>query len=199
MRKVFIDCGAHNGNSVRSFREHYPGAEEFEIFSFEPNRELAGCWPITGVLFYNKAVWIKDGQITFYKKGTSQGCTVNKFKGKRYPDKDEVDCIDLSKWMRKQFEPEDHIVLKMDIEGAEYAVIEKLVRDKTITYVNELHGELHAHKCGMTKEDDSKLIRSLAKHDLVMYSWDADKGRIKRLIYTDPLVSKKWPNSTKKA
>ena len=37
MRKVFLDCGANNGCSVRRFKQIVKNYEDFEIFSFEPN------------------------------------------------------------------------------------------------------------------------------------------------------------------
>ncbi len=37
IKKVFIDGGAHIGESVDLFFELYPDAKEYEIHSFEPN------------------------------------------------------------------------------------------------------------------------------------------------------------------
>jgi len=54
-----------------------------------------------------------------------------------------VRCIDFSRWIRRNFTRQDHIVVKMDIEGAEYPVLEKMVAEGSIDYVAELIVEFH--------------------------------------------------------
>jgi hypothetical protein len=57
----------------------------------------------------------------------------------------EVPAIDFSCWVKEMVARHTEVdgstpfvVVKMDIEGAEYAVLEELVRDGTITLVSEL-------------------------------------------------------------
>jgi hypothetical protein len=42
VRKIFIDCGANEGQSINSFLKEFPDSKEFEIFSFEAtkNKEI---------------------------------------------------------------------------------------------------------------------------------------------------------------
>ena len=39
MRKIFLDCGAHDGCSVKAFLSLYPDSNEYEIYSIEGNKE----------------------------------------------------------------------------------------------------------------------------------------------------------------
>jgi len=61
-----------------------------------------------------------------------------------HPDTINVECIDFSQWMKNNLSPDDHIVLKMDIEGSEFAVLPKMLQDKTIGWANALIIEWHA-------------------------------------------------------
>jgi len=54
-----------------------------------------------------------------------------------------VDCIDFSDWIRSNFSKRDHIVVKMDVEWAEYPILGKMLADESIDYVSELLIEFH--------------------------------------------------------
>jgi hypothetical protein len=58
----------------------------------------------------------------------------------------EVDSIDLSDFIKNNFTPEDYIILKLDIEGAEYDVLYHLAQTGVLSYINELWGEWHLDK-----------------------------------------------------
>jgi FkbM family methyltransferase len=57
--------------------------------------------------------------------------------------KQTASCINLSKYIKDNFNITDNIYLKLDIEGAEFRVLEKLVKDDTISYLNTLAVEWH--------------------------------------------------------
>ena len=197
MRKIFLDCGANNGSSVRHFRSVVPGAAEYEIFSFEPNPGLIEKnFPIDGVVLIPKAISDADGVAVFHTTNftTCTSGTLSNIKGKNYKHKIEVEMIDLSKWIINNFDIKDNIILKLDVEGAEYAVLNKMFADKSIEYINEIHGELHNRKCGKTKDDDKKIVDTLAKFGLVLYEWDATtKIPFKNTVYGNPYKNPKWP------
>ena len=74
MRRVFIDAGCNNGDSIKAFLEGKVFKVEdpfsFEIYAFDvsdfssqiekvfTSQKLAGA-------FYQKAIWINDGKISF--------------------------------------------------------------------------------------------------------------------------------------
>jgi len=54
-----------------------------------------------------------------------------------------VPSFDLSAWIAQAFEPADEVVLKLNVEGAEYAVLEKMIRDGTILRIGRLYVDWH--------------------------------------------------------
>jgi uncharacterized protein YfeS len=59
--------------------------------------------------------------------------------------KKEIDCFDFSKYVKDNFKVDDYIVCKLDIEGAEYPVLEKMIKDETIPYIKKLYVEFHSN------------------------------------------------------
>ena len=55
----------------------------------------------------------------------------------------EVKCFDFSYYIKDNFNKEDYIVVKLDIEGAEYPVMDKLIEDGTIDYIDSIYVEWH--------------------------------------------------------
>jgi len=181
MNKIFIDCGANRGQSIELFLKNWDDAADFNIYSFECSTSKKLQTAIQNVIkeniskcksieYINKAVWIKDEQRIFYDEGNESSSLLIK---KTRLNPVLVECIDLSQWIKKTFNPDDFIVLKMDIEGAEYEIFNKLMEDDTLSYINKLYGELHSRKCGKNIEDDIKLVTEIEKHGLKICFWDA--------------------------
>ena len=66
-------------------------------------------------------------------------------------------------------------IVKMDIEGAEYAVIEESVRSGAIDKVNQLLIEFHHYFSGFSSSDTTHVIHLLRKHDFVI-GWVSPSG-----------------------
>ena len=172
MRKIFIDCGANDGCSLRMFSKVFEDYKEFSVYSFECSDEFYGKMVPSGngIGFkefhpLKKAVWISDG-----KKKYNGWQLENTSKS---DDGSGVEAIDISQFILDNFSKDDYIIFKIDIEGAEYRVIDKMFRDGTLSYINEFYGELHGPKKGYTIHDNNVLLEQLNSFDLVMYNWDA--------------------------
>jgi len=156
MKKVFIDCGANDGCSIELFRKHYPNANEYEIHSFEPNPLFKEKLQSLNVNYYEAAISTADGIHNFYldqwyekdvythfgstlmrEKISKKGCPVQEIK---------VQGIDFSKWILNNFSINDYIVLKMDVEGAEYVILKKMINDGSLDYINVIYIEFHGRK-----------------------------------------------------
>jgi FkbM family methyltransferase len=167
MRKVFIDCGAWEGISSKYFRETFPNAEEYEIYAFECNsRLIPKIKELSYVNVIEKAVWTYDGKIDlFLGSGEfTESSSVIKTKTTGNLDKnnpDHVDCLDFSKWIRDNFKKEDYIVCKMNIEGGEYDVLNKMIEDGTIHYMNVMFIDWHWKKIKMDKNTHDKLLKTV--------------------------------------
>lgn len=169
MRKVFIDCGAWVGNSIDKFRELYIDNSEYEIFCFEPDEDNCKSIQFThkGITTINKAVSDNDGTTSFYSCGKEhkESATITKEKHSPFIDSQcekQVQCIDLSSWIKENFSKDDFIVLKLNVEGEEYKVIYKMINDGTIYYINDLYVDWHYNKMeGFTKDRHDELVNKI--------------------------------------
>jgi FkbM family methyltransferase len=176
MRKVFIDCGAWTGDSVEVFRKYY---KDYEIFAFECHPDLKDnlkrMSKDLGFNFVDKAVWIKDEKISLFlgKGSLTQSTTVFSSK-KKYIDRDnpvEIYAIDFSKWILNMFDRDDYIVCKMNIEGAEYPVLDKMIKDDSIDYVNKLFISWHWRKLKGFSEVQHRKIKNGVEERTSLMRW----------------------------
>lgn len=179
-RKLFIDCGGHDGCSVIKFLDIHP---DFECISFEPNPTLWPYYQLLPTKLHQSAVFTHDGTVTFFIDPIdSDGSTVIGLKkvdatgslSNQQCPSISVPCIDLDAFIRDQTNLSDHIVLKLDIEGAEYEVLEKLMQTGAMARVAQLLAEFHWDRAGIPEERHIALLKALkTKFDCVPASWDA--------------------------
>lgn len=148
MRKIFIDCGGHCGCSVKKFIKTH---DDFECFTFEANTRLAKYYDGLPTTLIQKAVWYTNGTTKFYIGGhwNQESSSLFEKKSNINPgDYIDVEMIDFGEWIKTNFSKDDYIVLKLDIEGAEYVVLDHMLSDGSLDYINELYGEEHFNKHG---------------------------------------------------
>jgi FkbM family methyltransferase len=168
MRKIFIDCGYYRGRAITQFKETPDYDDSFEIFAFDPNRfsdEKLAKIKESGVSFINKAVWTFDGEIKFYASGKQYGQANSIFPNPSKPRREKtrtVKCIDFGKWVIENFSKDDHIIIKMDIEGAEYDILQSMLKDGSLHYADIMYIEYHYHRIdGITGVEFSALRNKL--------------------------------------
>ena len=186
MRKVFIDGGANLGQSAEAFCSGQSDAEEYEIFCFEPSQdEMNLLKPLRNKLakleeqvkeitLINKTIWIEDGEVTFYDKGTESNSIIfrDQFINNPNVKKITVESVNFSKWIQDNFTKDDHIILKLDIEGAEYEVFNQLCEDGIITWFDKIYAEIHGIKCGKTYKESIEMISEVNSYDKEIYIWN---------------------------
>lgn len=148
MRKIFIDVGCGNCEDLLNF---YHKNKDYIYYGIDASHDYHHKWielekkyPIT---FINQAAWIKDGEIIFYDEqlDNPQGSTlIKEKKGIGNMEAIWVKGFDFSEWL-KQFK-DDYVILFIDIEGAEYDVLNKMFEDGTISIPKKIFYEGHAHK-----------------------------------------------------
>lgn len=177
---VYIDCGAWTGDSVLEFKKHYP---DYKVYAFEchpdHHKHLERLSKKYDFTYINKAVWIKDETISFYlgTKDRTQASTLHKNKKKKIDRKNpiSVEAIDFSKWVLDTFSPDDNIVCKMNIEGAEYEILPRMIVEGTIRYIKKLYVAWHYSKLhGFNKDLHDSLIRELTS-STKLKKWDYDE------------------------
>ena len=180
MKKYFIDCGAHCGESILTAKQRF--GLDIHVISFEPipyfaNQLLEIHKDNDTVQIMNAAVWINDDIKKLYVSTTiTDGSSLlevemNDLKKDIYI---EIPCVDLSSWILNTFTNEDYIILKLDIEGAEYDVLNKMIDDGSIKLIKELWGEWHLDRM---KEPyyvnlSEKINKYLNDNNLNLKTWE---------------------------
>ena len=178
MRKVFLDCGAHCGCTRRKAQKIF---SDYTIFSFEADPELCSYCPE----IINKAVWIEDCRKTFYKFSIDGGSSLSKTRADllkvnkpNYYDKEEMDveCFNLNNFIINNFSTKDEIILKLDVECAEYSIVPHLLKNGGMDYINQLLVEWHDVRCGCSVSENKRLTKLCVEKGIKVGSWDAMKG-----------------------
>jgi len=147
---VIVDCGGNIGLSAIWFKLTYPRCH---LTVFEADSDLAqlslGNLKRAGfedVQVHHAAVWIAHETVAFRKTGDDSG---------RVEPNGSATCpaVDLSECL-----PERVDLLKLDVEGAEFAVLDRLCETGTIRRVRHLICEFH-----VWRDKTGDLLRTLAK------------------------------------
>lgn len=170
---IFIDLGAYNGDSIRAFmrkRKLPARPTEFEIYAFEPNPVM---WldlinlPYSNIVVSNKAAWIEDGVFPFAldTNALAYGSTLMESKRSIWDKfaKMDIECFNFPKWV-EQFK-DDYVIVKMDIEGAEFPILHKMLAEGTIGLIDQLWVETHPNKVeDYTTLDSKKLFKNMREY-----------------------------------
>jgi FkbM family methyltransferase len=147
MSNVFILLGAGTGNDVAAFKEEYQG--DWDIYAWEANPMISGKiskrFPDVNVL--NAAAYTEEGTIDLYLGNNTNNSSID---GRKISVKEStfhsVPAINFTKWMQDNFTKDDRIVLVMDIEGAEFAILPKMREEGLIEWLDEFYMEFHGRK-----------------------------------------------------
>lgn len=157
--KYFLDCGYYVGKALEYYAPFLD--DTWNVIVFEPNHELEvekslERFPFP-VQWVDKAVWTQDGEIEFRLGGRNDASHIDTIRGST-DRKIVVPCIDFSAFLAELPEGST-VVCSMDIEGAEYPVLRKLLADGTASRLSLMDVEFH-HRL-LTGEDEatSSLLR----------------------------------------
>jgi FkbM family methyltransferase len=149
-RFVFIDGGAHLGETVLAFEKSTLFTKHpWSIVSFEPNPELVPLIPKRPELtLHEEAIWTKDEDLDFRfaEEVTLGGSVVASVVKVPHMKTVKVHAIDFSQWLARTYRKDDVVYLKFDIEGAEYPVLHKMLRDGTMALIDRLYIEFHGEQ-----------------------------------------------------
>ena len=153
---LIYDCGANIGISCLFFKRHFPDAR---IKAFEADHKIANIMEenlrknhISDVEIYPQAVWTDSGGLEFCTDPADAGSIFGK------GNKIKVDSVRLKDLVEQEKSKIDF--LKMDIEGAETAVMFDL--GDSITRVKNIFIEYHS----IVKEDQTldKILGLLSEY-----------------------------------
>lgn|SRR5690625_1861750 len=175
---LFIDCGGFDGCSAIKFKSEHP---LFDVVTFEANPDLWHYYERIPTKLIRKAVYIYDGTISFsvdiYDGDGSSVVKEKKIDASGTFSNDDcpqlsVDCIDLARFIEEKAKQYNKIYLKLDIEGAEYEVLKRLIETGLMGVVDKLFCEFHWNKIGMTFEEHKEVYDSICEYCPVE-DWDA--------------------------
>lgn len=132
-----FDCGANVGMSVIAFKQRYPHSH---ITAFEADPTIAATLRtnlenlnlMAGVTVVQAAVWDRQGNVSFAANRADSG---------RISDQTDAFSVPSVRLTDYITEPVD--LLKLDIEGAEYAVLHDLCNTGKIAHVQRIICEFH--------------------------------------------------------
>eukprot|EP01103_Thecamoeba_quadrilineata_P018348 TRINITY_DN693_c0_g1_i2.p1 TRINITY_DN693_c0_g1~~TRINITY_DN693_c0_g1_i2.p1 ORF type:complete len:120 (+),score=21.40 TRINITY_DN693_c0_g1_i2:585-944(+) len=90
---------------------------------------------------------------------------------------ESVPSIDISSWIQENLNPDDYIVVKMDIECAEYRVLVHLFETGIIGYIDKIYVEFHKKKkkgrkdCYPDQDQVNALIGSMFRCGVTPIAW----------------------------
>lgn len=150
---VILDCGANRGEISELFAR--TGAE---VYAFEPDPVAFSLLKVRfrgnqNIHCIQKAVWVETGSVELYlhpgQDGTNSDFTVSSSIVKEKENvsdqhKIEVEAIDLIAFIKNL--DKKISILKMDIEGAEIEILEKLIAEKLYKDIGLILVETHSSK-----------------------------------------------------
>ena len=162
-RGLFLDCGSNVGQGFEFFRKYYPN-KLYDYILFEPNPY---CFQVllekyseledVGVQLRNVAIGIHDGHMDFYgledEKGgiySVGGTILPEHNSKMYMAPSnaslKVSSINFSNFLVDTLQRSDYpvVILKLDIEGGEYPVIDSLISNDLVSKFETMYVEFHS-------------------------------------------------------
>jgi FkbM family methyltransferase len=154
-RKVFLDIGGHLGESVRRFYREVEDARHYEICTFEP---VPSCFKqlkqnlsrMKNVTAFEKMVTNDGGEERDLFVGSvndHEGSTslLNKITGNvDYTKPIRVKTVGIKNFLTRA--KADCVILKMNIEGGEYELMDHIIKDDLMPCFNQIYVQTHKHK-----------------------------------------------------
>jgi FkbM family methyltransferase len=165
---VFVDLGSHNGQTILKAIEVFPDCVAYH--GVEPIQGLADCSEASIPAEYREKVTITRAAVDALPSGTQitlasmvEDLTWTRLGSSLLPDKSQnakrevvVLCLDVS-WFLEELEllfPEARVILKIDIEGKEYDILDRLLDTGFLQRrVDLLFVEWHWHKTKTISEE----------------------------------------------
>ena len=188
---LFIDCGSNRGQGFTFFEQYFP-LKTFDYILVEPNpfckeeliKKINQKKQEGSIDLIAEAASTSEGTTKFYGlvegnrgKTTEAASTLKEHVSSWYTHSEEdaitVDTFSLADFIRNKASLYKIIVVKMDIEGAEYDVLENLlkkgVHKKIATIFTEFHSQYMTEPDKTIYENREKVIIQSFKNDKIPF------------------------------
>lgn len=170
--KAFIDLGAYDGDSLEAALKIYSDFDAFYAFEpYCPNfdklaEKFSGRPEIT---LFNQAADTRDGTAKLFlhreinsRDSAAEGNSLVQEKNNVSSDNfQNTPCIDFAHFLTEHFSPADEVVLKIDIEGKEYDLLDHLVNTGSINLIDKIFCEWHDQKIPSLRPRHQPLVKRL--------------------------------------
>lgn len=149
MRKILISLGSNKGGEFPTFKASKIYSSDFLIYAFEPeprcfNKIASVAKIVPNITHIKKAVSTIDGTLSWNIGNlTVSGTLRDDKKWGMSGEKVLVETINLSRWFAENINPDDYVIMTVDIEGSEYDVLEQMISTGEIDKVNKIYVEFH--------------------------------------------------------
>jgi FkbM family methyltransferase len=178
MKHVLIDGGFRDGVYTGQYlKTHSPCC----VYAFEPFQfnvvnaaTLSLTYPDCAIVPIDKALWVTEGVLYFYPATRIDGGSlIDGMKHKASVEPVRVPCADAATVMEeaRRIYPEAAIHVKLDIEGAEYAVINHLLDKGQLRPCDELVVEWHTRQNHELRGAHDLLMARLELNDIKYVNW----------------------------
>jgi FkbM family methyltransferase len=180
-KPYIIDCGANIGMSVIYMKQHFPQAE---IVAFEPDEtnfdlltKNVDSFGYSNVSLHKEAVWNENTTLLFSNE-SSMG---SKIEMNNTANTKEVKAVRLKDFLNREVD-----FLKIDIEGAEYAVLTDIADN--LHFVKNMFLEYHG-----TFDQNQELVKMINIVSSAGFNFYIKEAAS---IYPTPFYRTKNPNTT---
>ena len=184
-RRIYINIGARGParDSSTTLHEHYPGAENFIHHAFEADSAFNDVWQNASrhdkrIRYHNVAAWTENTMLQLGMRSAAShvlDTTTGIYKDDhKVKSMQQVRAIDFARWLSAHVQRRDFVVLKIDIEGAEYAVLPSLLANHgTVCLIDEIFLECHMRDMvkGRGKGDCIALLRAFTAEGALSHVW----------------------------
>lgn len=195
MRQILLDCGCHYGKGLRKLIELHQIKPSWNVYCWEANPYTyehflkIDRFKHLNLTAYNQAVSNQSGKIKFNvqsstdrnggstKSGTGSSLmSLDQWhcQGGEFVEEVEINQIDLSQWMFDNLQETDAVILKMDIEGAEYQTLEKVISSEAIKFIDKLYIEWHSSMFINSEEykvRENIILNEFLKNNIPVQDW----------------------------
>ena len=185
MNKIFLDVGAHMGQSIDTFRKFYSDSSEYKIYAWEPDMRyekllMSKNIKDTGGKLFMKAAWTNTESRKLYINEAGHGNSMYHEKitgGINKNDFIEVECMDFAHFIVDNFSKDDYIIMKFNTEGSEFEVFPHMLSVGAFEYINKLFGEWHDAKVPIFDRIwTDKLLSDVEKYTGKFIQWRYDSS-----------------------
>lgn len=191
---LFIDCGTNLGQGFEFFKRIFK-KDYFDYVMVEPNPNCVSFLKYkynelvkeSKLIILPKAASISDSDTLLFglvesdANSYSQGASIETFHNTSDYKVDveqaiTVKTFDFVSFLRDSVKSYDMVFIKMDIEGAEYAILEKIVEEGLSAKINGLIVEFHSEYMSLNYKreylkKEKQLLSSLKKSGCKVFTW----------------------------